>query len=289
MPAICVAVVWRSGNMISMKKAELEEFVLSHQTENGGFVFCNPLPASTPETFYAIYILKNLGLDIPKENRVINYIEERIRNARSSISIYYLLKSNEILEFNLKNRDTLKEHLIKKLNGVMKRKVSKVSYEMGVTSTYSFELPSLLEEIFSISESLRILNFSIEDDIYSSVERLINGQQSSENLKNAYYIISVMKDRNDMNEVLHSIKKYEAPKGGYSKTLGSFPPYLEDTFYALSSFDIAGQKIKNEKTSSFILKLQNKDGGFRRSLYGGISTLEDSYYAIASLRIIGNV
>ncbi len=288
MPAICVAVVRRSGNMISMKKAELEEFVLSHQTEDGGFAFCNPLPASTPETFYAIYILQNLGLDIPKENRVVNYIEEKIRNARSSISIYYLLKSNEILEFNLKNRDTLKEHLIKKLNGVMKRKVSKVSYEMGVTSTYSFELPSLLEEIFSISESLRILDFSIKDDIYSSVERLINGQQIAENLKDTYYIISVMKDRN-MNEVLHSIKKYEAPKGGYSKTPDSFPPYLEDTFYALSSFDIAGQKIKNEKTSNFILKLQNKDGGFRRSLYGGISTLEDSYYAIASLRIIGKV
>lgn len=83
-------------------------------------------------------------------------------------------------------------------------------------------------------------------------------------------------------EVIDFVMKHKC-NGGFSKRHNSYPPYIEDTYYALS---ILG-KFRDERTVDFIAKLQNKDGGFRRSVYLGISTLEFSYYAVECLKCLG--
>lgn len=138
-----------------------------------------------------------------------------------------------------------------------------------------------------IVTSLRLVGVKVPEEVYDFVKRFKrNGGSGMEraNLKDSFYAFSILghKDKDTVNFVI----KHECEEGNFAKHPHARPPYLEETFYAVSTLNILGYSYRNEKMIKYILSLQNPDGRFRRSVYGGISTLEDCYHAIASLKLM---
>ncbi len=260
-----------------MNVERLKRFVLSRKNEDGGFSFCKPLPSSVPETFYAVFILKAIGCEVGED--VVEFLLNRLRPEVPTM--FYVFNALNVLGVEPPDYS---EFLLKRLDEAVGREISGLSGERGITATYSFENPNVLREIYMIVSCLRILN--VEVDLGDFVRRFKRGKGygvNSPNLKDTFFAVGIKEDE----DVIEFVMEHECDCGGFSKKPNSYPPYLEDTFYAISTLNVLNFNYKNGKTVKYILSLQNSDGGFRRSIYGGISTLEDSYYAIASLKIMG--
>ncbi len=260
----------------------VKRFVLSRRAFDGGFAFCQPLPSSLPETYYGVYVLKALDVEVEDKDKLIQFLRSKLGS--DVYSIFYVLKTLYTLGEDLPN---VADVLEKRLEEAMGREQKDLSYEVGITATYSFENPNVLREIYMIVESLRLLG--IETDVGDFVERFRrNGGYGvgRANLKDTFYAVSVV---GGDGEVIRFVLEHECEEGGFAKHPHSYPPYLEDTYHALSIFDTLGYDYRSGKTVEYVKSLQNPDGGFRRSIYLGISTLEDTFYAIASLKMLGEI
>jgi hypothetical protein len=282
-------------NTINIEK--LRNFVLSRRGSDGGFTFCKPLPSSLPETYYAVYVLKSIDAEIPDRGALVDFLYGSIRE--EVYAIFYTLSCLTLLEERLPD---FSGFLLERLEEILQRleppsqepsQTMRVMDYGGTTATYSFNMPSILREVYTITSSLRLLRKSIPDEVRDFVERFRKGGGfgiGSPNLQETHYCLFVL-NRGGEN-IIAFIGQHECPAGGFTKSPGSYPPYLEETYHALSSlklleFRYSGNEVqKIHKIQKYIASLQNPNGGFRRSIYGGISTLEDSYYAVASLRIV---
>ena len=264
---------------------KLRRFVLSRQNEDGGFAFCRPLPSSLPETFYAVYILKAVGEEIPNREKLMNFLRKNIR--KELYSIFWIFRSLSLLEEELPD---LSDFLLNKLESAVNRGVSRsIVSETGNTATYTFEGPNVLREIYLLSTSLRLLRVKIPDFVIEFIKKFRkNGGFgiTAPNLQETYFCVSVLEDVENRDDVISYIRQHESRGGGFSKIPHGHPPYIEDTFYSLSSLSLLHHIYKSEKTLEYICSLQNSNGGFRRSIYGGISTLENTYYALACLEYL---
>ncbi len=269
-----------------MEKVDLEklrDFVLSRKNEDGGFAFCKPLRSTLPETFYAIYVLKTIGEEVPDKDRVVDFLRRSVRD--DVYAIYWTFKSLDALDEELPDKS---DFLLERLNVAIKRK-SRELRPGGVTATYSFEAPNVLREVFMLSEVLKLLNVDLPEFVEDFVEKFRrNGGFGLKrpNLEETFYCLSVL-ERGD-EENLKFVLRHES-EAGFVKTPGAYPPYIEDTFFALSCLKILGYEYENDEIVEFVASLQNDNGGFRRSIYGGISTLENSYYAVAILKLLGEL
>ncbi len=266
--------------MIGIDVERLRDFVLSRRAKDGGFAFCNPLPSSLPETFYAVFVLDAIGEEV-WDRELVEFLMAKI--GRDVCSIYYVYRTLTILGIEPPD---LSEFLLIRLEEAMGRdSKAEMGGEKGITATYSFENPNVLREVYMICWCLNALGVGIPGEVYEFVRmfRRRGGYGiGRENLKDTFYAVFILKD-----DVSKFVMEHECESGGFAKHPHSYPPYLEDTFYAVSILNTLGYEYRNGKTVRYIYSLQNPDGGFRRSMYGGISTLEDCYYAVASLKMMG--
>jgi len=142
-------------------------------------------------------------------------------------------------------------------------------------------MPNVLREVYSLVNVLRLLDVKCDElkkakDFVRMFERAEGDAKGFgvkiPNLEDTFYCVYVLSERDD-----------EWKDGGFSKVPESYPPYIEDTFFAVESLHLMGERYRNVKTIRYISSLQNADGGFRRSVYLGTSSLEFSYYAVKSL------
>ncbi len=271
---------------------KLRKFVLSRRGADGGFSFCKPLPSSLPETFYAVYILKSIDCEIPDRKGLVDFLNGSIRE--EPYAIFYTLNCLKLLDEDLPDTSTF---LFEKLREVLERGAQRVTHSTesgGTTATYSFHMPSVLREVYIITCSLRLLGRNVPNDVKSFVKKFRRGGGfgvSSPNLQETYYCLYTFDtvDGGDAEDLSSFIRQHECASGGFTKSPGGYPPYLEETYYSLSCLKLLGFRYaanKIHKILKYIASLQNTNGGFRRSIFGGISTLEDTYYAVASLRIL---
>ncbi len=268
---------------------KLKNFVISRRVENG-FAFCEILPSTLQETYYGVYILKSLNVDIPNKEKIVEFLKSNLK--KEVYSIYYAFNSLHLLGedlSNLPNFVELGDFLLQRLDDALNRINRDLSLESGVTATYSFEMPNVLREVYFVANSLSLLKKDTSKAKKFVKKFRKNGGfgTKSANIKETYYCVSVLgKDNKNEKDVVSFIKQHECKIGGFTKIPNGYPPYLEETFYALQCFKILNYDYSSYKTLNYILSLQNRDGGFRRSIHGGISTLEDTYYAVASLNVL---
>ncbi len=259
----------------------MKRFVLERQNKDGGFCFCKPLESTLPETFYAVSILKTIGCEIPRRENLIDFLEKNLR--REIYPVFYVFKTLEVLE--VEPPKDYGEWILNKIRSLTKIPQTKLE-SGGITATYQFDLPNVLKDIYALSESLKVLGLKIPKDVVEFVLRFKRGEGfgvSSPNLKDTFYASSVV----DCYDGLVTFVMKHKCNGGFSKKPNSYPPYLEDTYYALSILRTCKKDCRDEATLEFVLSLQNRDGGFRRSIYLGVSTLEFSYYAVECLKCLG--
>ncbi len=137
-----------------------------------------------------------------------------------------------------------------------------------------------------LTASLRLLGKRIDlKNFLDNPEKVFRIKPS--NLRDTFYYLFILGSVEDAKNTISFILNHECREGGFSKSPGGFPPYLEDTYFAIRSLQILNYPYRREKTVSFISSLQNPDGGLRRSIHGGISTLEYTFYAVSCLKYIG--
>lgn len=262
----------------------LRNYVLSRRAQDGGFAFCYPLPSSLPETYYAVYILDVLGEKIDDREKLVNYLRSSLK--MNPHSVYFVLKTLDILGEELPD---VSDFAIERLRKAMGRAVATKDVhelESGITATYSFDMPNVLREVYSLVTVLRLLNVECEE--MSRAKKFVEMFRKDggfgvkdPTLEDTYYAISVLRRRDE--KALGFIMEREWKDGGFSKVPGSYPPYIEDTYFAVESLHVMGVRYRNYRTVRYLASLQNADGGFRRSVFLGTSSLEFSYYAVASL------
>ncbi len=286
----------KSGEARNIDIEKLKNFVLSRRASDGGFAFCRPLPSSLPETYYAVYVLKSIDAEISGREGLVKFLNDSIRE--EPYAIFYTFNCLKLLGEELPD---LSGFLLGRLREVLERAAQPVpktvDYDGGTTATYSFDLPSMLREIYILTSSLRLVGKNIPNAVKDFVEKFrkegefgVGFGVGSPNLQDTYYCLYTLGDRiENRSGVISFIRQHECPAGGFTKSPGGYPPYLEETYYALSSFKVLRFRYPSfacRKILRYIASLQNTNGGFRRSIYGGISTLENTYYAVASLRIL---
>ncbi len=259
---------------------KIREFVLSRQNEDGGFAFCKPLPSTLAETYYAVSILTMLEYEVPRREKLVEFLRSRIQ--KEVYTLYYTFHTLNALGEDLPDYS---DFVLNKLKEVTKKERGDFADTSGITATYTFELPNVLREIYVLTSILNLFRVDVPEETKLVVYNFKRngGYGSSEpNLKETYYAVYVLRDR----DAIGFVKRFEC-EGGFAKSPGGYPPYLEETYYALSIFKMLEYKYDNPQTQSYIASLQNPNGGFRRSIHGGISTLEDSYYAVSCLKYLG--
>ncbi len=271
----------------------LKKYVLSRRAGDGGFAFCYPLPSSLPETYYAVYILSVLGVRIDDRDKLVKYLRSSLKN--NPHSVYFVLKTLNLLGEELPDVSNFARERLRKAMGRIKvaeiKKAREIhELEAGITATYSFDMPNVLREVYSLVTSLRLLGVEC-DEIERAKEfvKLFRKRDGfgagfgvkAPTLEDTYYAVSVIRKKDD--DVLKFVMEREWKDGGFSKVPGSYPPYIEDTYFAVETLNIMGIRYKNYRTVRYLASLQNADGGFRRSVFLGTSSLEFSYYAVASL------
>ena len=283
---------------------KLKNFVLSRRAADGGFAFCKPLPSSLPETYYAVFVLRAIDADIPGKEELVEFLTGSIREEPYAIytiyAIFYTFSCLKLLDEELPD---LSGFLLARFEEVLERTAQSVPQSMGcegtkgTTATYSFSLPNILREVYLITSSLRLLGENIPNAVKGFVEKFRRDEEfgsgygvNSPNLQDTYYCLYILEDGiENPGDTISFIRRHECPAGGFTKSPGGYPPYLEETYYALSCLKILGFRYSSHerrKIQRYIASLQNSSGGFRRSIYGGISTLEDTYFAIASLVVL---
>ncbi len=275
--------------MMCFKKINLEklrEFVVTRQNDDGGFTFCKPIPSTLAETYFAVNILVSIGSEVPKKEKLIEFLQSRIQ--KEIYTLFYTLHSLKLLGEDIYD---FSDFLINKLKDAVKRERRELVGNAGITATYTFEQPNVLREIYTISSLLSLYQLEVPEVVknfvkqYRRVTRYGIGYGDKEpNLEETFYAVYVLRD----DAVISFVKHFES-NGGFAKHPKGFPPYLEDTYYALSIFRLLNYSYRNDKTIEYVASLQNPNGGFRRSIYGGISTLEDSYYAVECLKYFEEV
>lgn len=258
----------------------LSDFVRHRQNEDCGFAFCKPLPSTLAETFYAVSILTSIGEDVPRREKVVEFLKSRIQTEINSL--FYTLHSLNLLGEDLPDYSSF---LLKRLEGLKAERKYLLS-DGGVTATYTFLQPNALRDAYMISTLLHLYNRDVPEETKMLVRRYRRETEfgvgygvKKPNLEETFYASYILRDK----AVISFVKSFES-KGGFAKQPGGYPPYLEDTYYATSTLSLLSQRYSNPRTAEFIASLQNANGGFRRSIHGGISTLEDSYYAVEVLR-----
>ncbi|AGK61629.1 Uncharacterized protein conserved in archaea [Archaeoglobus sulfaticallidus PM70-1] len=255
-------------------------YVQSRRVENG-FAFCKPLPPSLAETYYSLSILTSLGLKIDDKNKIVKFLLNSVK--KEPYSLFYTLQSLRLLGEDIPDyRETLYT-LGENIIGRIHRPVREID-KGGITATYSFDSPNILRELYLINSCLKLYSERLNLHMILKNFRSQGGfGLKFPNLRDTFYCIDFVEDKKETAEF---IKKFEV-EGGFAKSPKSYPPYLEETYYAISSLYKLNYTLDApEKTRNFILTLQNPDGGFRRSIYCGISTLENTFYAVKSLEMI---
>lgn len=258
------------------------EFVLMRQNEDGGFTICKPLPSNLSDTFYAVRILKILNAEIPKEEKIIDYLSKNI--SKDLHSLYFVL--NSLNDLGVKVPD-YSDYIIKRIQNFTERDNGEFfGGERGITATYSFEYPNELRELYMTINCLRVngRDFQIRKDFLERYRKGKGFGKKFANLRDTFYCVYILQSLD--KKTREFILEFRCEDGGFSKIPGSFPPYLEDTFYALNCFAVCDEYYEDIETAKFVENLQNYNGGFRRSVYGGISTLEDTYYAVSVLKFL---
>ena len=228
--------------------------------------------------------MKAIGERIFDKDEIVGFLKCNLR--KEIYSVYYVFNTLYLLNEELPD---MEEFLIQRLDEALDRNFKNFIFKKGTTFTYSFETPNVLREMYLIVSSLNLLGKRIRK-VRGFIKKLRkNGGYgvSFPNIRDTYYCISILNEVD--GKVLSFIRQHECREGGFAKSPGGYPPYLEETFYALKCFKIANSSYFSNKTLNYLYSLQNRDGGFRRSVHGGISTLEDTYYAVCSIKLLNQM
>jgi len=282
---------------LSINGEKLAHFVKQRLNSDGGYSFSYPLfgvefPSSISETYYALAILNMLQEEPSNKHETLKYLSKIQRpdgRYDSPTVAFYAVKCILLLGEKPKNLG-----FANSLNAILK--ASRLFSEQYGGQFFSADYDvseSPFKLLYYSAKILRLMGLPITEDLSWLSPGNPDGGfgVGRSDVASTYHAIATLYysdyDVKNLKNSPNFLESCRNESGGYSSVFGSFPPYIETTYFAIAALQLLGLKApKPEKHADFIHKLQNGDGGFRRSPYVGISTLCNSYFALKTLTIL---
>jgi hypothetical protein len=273
-----------------IQAGSIVRYVIQRQNDDGGYTFAQWSESSAQDTYYALEILKMLGVPAPHTKSTINFLRGLQHSDWSFDSIkvaYYVLKSLNELGATLEKNA---EQVILMAQGIPRK--------LG-TVEVNIEASSEIETTYFSLETLQLVKTPFRSDSLPGVIlKLRNpdgsfGEGGYSRMASVYYALASLQllgyDPNSLDSTIDWVRACEDPAGGFARSPNDFDAYLvlEEMYYGLKTLEVLGQApLYPRQNLSLIGKFQNGNGGFRRSIYLGISTFEDTFYALSALQAL---
>ncbi|MBP1912732.1 prenyltransferase/squalene oxidase repeat-containing protein [Thermococcus stetteri] len=261
------------ARFIDMRKAL--EYVETRRHEDGGYCFVSVLDdTNVNDTYYAVKIYDLLGLELPENEKTVEFLEKAIQPQTAVVAIAMALEALATLGA----KDIAREHV-----DIMYTKYNPLEdkFAVGLGGSEEFGTATPLEATYWVVKAFKAIGQPISGEEKEKIRafvmkfRMGNGFGVKQPTTTMTY------------QALHTLYAlgYRPPKsphfkncelcgdwGGFTEVPYSLPPYLEPTFYATRGLGLQGETPTCPRRHIwFIRQLQNSNGGFRRSLELGIS------------------
>ena len=268
----------------------IADYVAERQNADGGYTFAQWAESSAQDTYYALQILKMLGVEPALKERAIAFLRklQHPHGGFDSIKVAYYVTASLI---------ELGATLDRGFGGTII--LARSSLERLGSFEVNTEASSEIETAYLGLETLKVLGKPAESGtIPALILKLRNhdgsfGRGGYSHLASVYYALASLKllryDVNSLDSTLKWIRACENPAGGFARSPKDFDHYLilEELYFGLKALEVLGEaSLYRSQNLNLIGKFQNRNGGFRRSIFLGISTFEDTFYALSSLEIL---
>ena len=274
-----------------IRASSIADYVSQRQNADGGYTFAQWSESSAQDTYYAIEILKMLGVQPQRRKTTTNFLKklQEADGSFDSIKVaYYVTRS-------LKELGTTPSRGVEEYVLLAQESVQRLLGSVEI----NIEASSDTETLYLSLETLKLLGKPTESETLPElVLNLRNhdgsfGKSGYSRIASVYYALASLKllgyNVNSLEGTLMWVRACENPAGGFARNPRDFDPYLilEDVYYGLKALRVLGEtSLYPSLNRELIGKFQNGNGGFRRSIFLGISTFEDTYYALSSLDIL---
>jgi hypothetical protein len=255
-------------------------YVSSHQKADGGYTFVQRNDANAQDTYYGLAILKLLDLPFPNFEKTLEWLH---RFELDNIYAYYHIgKALSLCGEDLDDR--FRKYVASAI--ASRSKVGSSDSYMNVDSEFQLtrrilELAHLLRVNLTGNEIVDwLLRYKDADGGFGSREHsdISLTHCALDSLRLLRFDMSSMKD------TVTFLRTCEKPFGGFTVVPHSLLPYVEYTYFGVTSLDALGQQCQfPSQTVDFLLRCQNLNGGFART-DSGISTLENTFQAVSVIQ-----
>ncbi len=273
-----------------IQASSIAGYVTQRQNNDGGYTFAQWSESSAQDTYYALEILKTLGVQPPRTRSTIRFLR-RLQHPDGSFGsikgAYYVIKS--LKELGATTEKDVTDFIL----GARSHVLQLGSFEINI------EASSEIETAFHFLETLKLLGKTPELETLS--ELILNlrnhdgsfGKGGYSSMASVYFAVASLSllgyNINSLNSTLRWIRACEYPSGGFARSPNHFDGalILEDTYYGLRALGVLSEGVLHHSQTLWrIGKFQNGNGGFRRSIFLGSSTFEDTFYALSSLETL---
>jgi hypothetical protein len=271
-----------------IQTSSVAPYILERQNEDGGYTFARWSESSAQDTYFAIQMLKMLGVHPPRIQSTIKFLrglQHPDGSFDSTKVAYYVIESlNELVGTTERGVD---DFIQQARSSVLRLG----SFEVNI------EASSEMETAYLFLETLRLLRKPPESETLPQlILNLRNpdgsfGEGGYSRMASVYYALASLEllgyDLNSLDSTLDWIRGCESPAGGFARSPKDFDAYLilDEMYYGLKALEVLGEApLYPYQNLSLIGKFQNGNGGFRRSIFLGISTFEDTFYALSALQ-----
>jgi hypothetical protein len=276
-----------------IQTSSVADYVLKRQNADGGYTFAQWSESSAQDTYFALKILKMLGVNPVHKERTISFLRrmQHTNGSFDSINVaYYVTKS--LRELGSEPQRDVRPFV---------RSLRKNDGGFGSLDA-NIEASSELEATYLSLELLRLLDESVQStQTINSILKLKNpdgsfGRSGYSTLASINYALASLRllgfNLNSLEDTAHWLHACEIPTGGFAARPNRGDPYLviDELYHAVKALRSLGKACQYPyEHLRLIGRFQNRNGGFRRSVFLGISTFEQTYYALASLESLSDL
>ncbi|MDQ1280508.1 MAG: hypothetical protein QG670_1771 [Thermoproteota archaeon] len=282
------SIALRFGKWVSVN--DVAEYILLRQNDDGGYTFAQWTDSSAQDTFFAVEVLKILGVQPRKVREMAGFLK-RLQHPDGSFDsvrvAYYVVKT--LAGFGENPSLPVVDYIL-----FLKREHG------GFSGLEAFwDVPSEIEDTYLALEVLR--EACNESKLESTAELILKSQNKDgsfgktnySRIASTYYALASLKilgyNVENFKETLKWLRGMELPQGGFGEIYVNPEQYIgiEDVYFGVKALEILNESLTHPKEAlDLISQFRNNNGGFRRSNVLGISTFEATYQAMAAMESI---
>ncbi len=264
------------------------QYVIERQNADGGYSFAQGAESSAADTYYALQILRSLGVEPPRPSDTVRFLQRLQKRDGSfdSIPVAFFvtfglqaLGSRPLLDVAAYLTSRQRE------NGMFGslQADSETSSELEQTAL-ALEVLQAIEHPVDLSQTCEtVAALQHRDGSF--------GRRGYSRLGATSHALAILAAGHHAGPALPAAVAYvracEDPAGGFRWSPDSRDGYrvIDNTYFGCRCLALAQAEPRYPvQTLAAIARLRNANGGFRRSPFLGIATFEATHYAVAASR-----